>query len=198
MDPLTFIGDSYWTSFSMSTTAMVNKSAATDAAAAGSADAHPTSVVDGLSVGRSEGGHERSSLGDAPKPYWPNHFVRLCGGCGSDPSKRGILYGCPAGCCFNITSTGYWEVGDIKHGGLSGKIAGFKDEWHKLGLAVAKDGSVTATVDGTTVAHTGAGETPNTHNSSLSLLSILLWVRIGFRFKLAFGSNRLSVRTGFR
>jgi len=82
-----------------------------------------------------------------------DHYVLLCGGCGVKP-VRVIEYACDVACCFNLSWTGNWTVGQPRQGlgaSHSGHIAGFQDTWHALGLAIT-NGSVTAAVDGVTVA----------------------------------------------
>ena len=79
----------------------------------------------------------------------PHHYLRLCGGC-SGRNRHGIYFGCEPGCCLNVSWTGQWAVGKT-----TGTIAGFKDEWHALGLNIS-NGTVTASVDGRNVATVSA------------------------------------------
>ena len=123
-------GNSYWNDLTVSATALIN--------------------------------HTSKTAGSAP---WAAPYVRLCGGCGGIHS-RGIKFGCPNECCFNVSWTGSWMVGAANTTTLrtnaagtagttgiatSGTIAGFKDTWHDISLAI-KGGRVTATVDGATIA----------------------------------------------
>lgn len=80
------------------------------------------------------------------------HYVRVCGGC-YDGSVHRIEYFCPDSCCFNLTSTGNYSIGTA----VQGKIAGFQDTWHRIDLGIV-DGTVSAAVDGETVARSQAGE----------------------------------------
>ena len=77
----------------------------------------------------------------------PSHYVRVCGGCG-DTSSHHIQFGCDAACCFNVSWSGNWSVGPTR-----GRVARFVDTWHALDLRIAANGSLTAAVDGATVAH---------------------------------------------
>jgi len=83
-------------------------------------------------------------------PAGSTPYIQLCGGCGGIHS-RGIKFGCPSSCCFNMSWTGEWIVGGGSPTNATGKIAGFKDVWHDYSFSI-KGGRVTVAVDGVQVA----------------------------------------------
>jgi galactosylceramidase len=126
LDPLTFIGDSMWTDVSIRVTAMINGTNSTDG-------------TDGTNS------TELSSM-DPPQPPAQPPYVLICGGCG-DTSRNGLSYGCPKGCCFQISEGGNWSIGASKLGRITGVIKGFTDTWHTIGVDI-EGGAISATVDG--------------------------------------------------
>jgi galactosylceramidase len=96
----------------------------------------------------------------APFAGASGHSVRVCAGCGDMSGRcprdaRGLCYGCAAGCCFNLSWTGEWDVkgappGTVSNGSIGG---GFEDTWHDIAVVVSgADGSLAAWVDGVAVA----------------------------------------------
>jgi hypothetical protein len=85
---------------------------------------------------------------DPPPPPIQPPYVKICGGCG-DTSVRGLSYGCTEGCCFRLSHLGNWTLGARGGGqGSSGQIPSFTDTYHKIGLEIAADGTLSASVDG--------------------------------------------------
>jgi hypothetical protein len=76
-------------------------------------------------------------------------YVRLCGGC-LDKTVHGIIYACASECCFNLSATGAWIIGEGKDA-VTGQLPSFEDTWHAIDMTISK-GTVTASVDGTAVA----------------------------------------------
>jgi len=111
-----------------------------------------------------------------------HHYVQLCGGCGRAPWLRhGIAYGCPTSCCFNVSWTGDWSIGEEK-----GTIPGFKDVWHRLAVNISDNGLLAAFVDGVQVAKV-ANSCPSS-SAGMAALGCGKYHNCGFRnFSLVHG-----------
>lgn len=145
LDPLTLFGDSMWHALTVDVTAIINHTSAS-----------PLPVQEERRQDRRQEQQplSRSLRGtDPPPPPIQPPYVKVCGGCG-DTSVRGLSYGCTEGCCFRLSHLGNWTLGAPGRGGPGqgsqfGQIPSFTDTYHKIGLEIAADGTLSASVDGT-------------------------------------------------
>eukprot|EP01051_Picozoa_sp_SAG22_P021909 SAG22_NODE_5030_length_1103_cov_1.550797_2_plen_294_part_00 len=143
LDPLTLFGDSMWHALTVNVTAIINHTSASP-------------------LPPQERRLPQAQRGtDPPPPPIQPPYVKVCGGCG-DTSVRGLSYGCTEGCCFRLSHLGNWTLGSLGRAaaaggqGVSGKIPGFTDTYHKIGLEIAADGTLSASVDGARLGSVGA------------------------------------------